>query len=287
MHHKSNLLSKVIAILLVIFLTFGNVAQVSAVFTGTVAEREIQIIQPQEAGINISTWDGTYPDTRPVGMDDGAGDLIIDIDTAEEFAWIMSQPNMFLDGVTDVHTVRLNTNIDLANHPWTPSVAAGPSQANTFDGGGHTISNLFVVGGTYQSSNNRYFLGLFGRVPNAAHAKIQNLTVDGAELNGSTTVRSYAGVITGSEDWMGHYENVHVKNATITASKYAGAIAAYGTSNMINVSAENITFNITEIGDDKPHVGGLIGLNNAGTLDNATVSNVTINISSDDGIQTN
>ncbi|NLA79558.1 MAG: hypothetical protein GX853_02245, partial [Chloroflexi bacterium] len=67
MHHKSNLLSKVIAILLVIFLTFGNVAQVSAVFTGTVAEREIQIIQPQEAGINISTWDGTYPDTRPVG----------------------------------------------------------------------------------------------------------------------------------------------------------------------------------------------------------------------------
>ncbi|NLA25729.1 MAG: cadherin-like domain-containing protein, partial [Bacteroidales bacterium] len=288
MHIKNNLITKITAILLVIFLTFGNVAQVSAVFTGTVAEREIQIIQAQEAGINAVTWNGTYPTTRPAGMDDGAGDYIIDINTAEEFAWIMSQPNMFLDGISGVNTVRLNTDIDLANYPWTPSVAAGPSQANTFDGGGYTISNLFVDGGTYQSSNNRYFLGLFGRVPNAAHAKIQNLTVDGAVLKGSTTVRSYAGVITGSEDWMGHYENVHVKNATITASKYAGAIAAYGTSNMTNVSAENITFNITEIGADKPHVGGLIGLNNAGVLDNATVSNVTITVIADDGyLETN
>lgn len=231
-----------------------------------------------------SVWDGDYPIARPTGMDDGAGDLTIDIYTAEEFAWIMSVPNMFLDGVTGVHTVRLNTDIDLASHPWTPSVAAGPSQSNTFDGGGHTIRNLFVDGGTYQSSNNRYFLGLFGRVPNAAHAKIQNLTVDGAVLNGSTTVRSYAGVITGSEDWMGHYENVHVKNATITASKYVGAIAAYGTSNMTNVSAENITFNITEIGSDMPHVGGLIGLNNAGTIQNATVSNLNITISSTDDV---
>lgn len=217
-------------------------------------------------------------------MDDGAGDLTIDIYTAEEFAWIMSVPNMFLDGVSGVNKVLLHTDIDLASHPWTPSVAAGPSQSNTFDGGGHTIRNLFVDGGTYQSSNNRYFLGLFGRVPNAAHAKIQNLTVDGAVLNGSTTVRSYAGVITGSEDWMGHYENVHVKNATITASKYVGAIAAYGTSNMTNVSAENITFNITEIGSDMPHVGGLIGLNNAGTIQNATVSNLNITISSTDDV---
>lgn len=230
-----------------------------------------------------SVWDGTYPATRPTGMDDGAGDLTIDIYTAEEFAWIMSVPNMFLDGVSGVNKVLLHTDIDLASHPWTPSVAAGPSQSNTFDGGGHTIRNLFVDGGTYQSSNNRYFLGLFGRVPNAAHAKIQNLTVDGAVLNGSTTVRSYAGVITGSEDWMGHYENVHVKNATITASKYVGAIAAYGTSNMTNISAENITFNVTEIGSDMPHVGGLIGLNNAGTLENATVTNLTINITADDG----
>ena len=230
-----------------------------------------------------SVWDGTYPTTRPTGMDDGADDLTIDIYTAEEFAWIMSVPNMFLDGVTGVHTVRLNTDINLNNKPWTPSVAAGPSQSNTFDGGGHTIRNLFVDGGTYQSSNNRYFLGLFGRVPNAAHAKIQNLTVDGAVLNGSTTVRSYAGVITGSEDWMGHYENVHVKNATITASKYVGAIAAYGTSNMTNVSAENITFNVTQIGEDKPHVGGLMGLNNAGTIENSPVSNLTITISHADG----
>ncbi|HNZ15517.1 MAG TPA: hypothetical protein PKI51_05880, partial [Anaerolineaceae bacterium] len=107
MHIKNNLITKITAILLVIFLTFGNVAQVSAVFTGTVAEREIQIIQAQEAGINAVTWNGTYPTTRPAGMDDGAGDYIIDIHTAEEFAWIMSRPNMFLDGVAGVHTVRL------------------------------------------------------------------------------------------------------------------------------------------------------------------------------------
>lgn len=41
MHTKNNFVLKITAILLVIFLTFGNVAQVSAFFAGTGSERGI------------------------------------------------------------------------------------------------------------------------------------------------------------------------------------------------------------------------------------------------------
>ena len=48
MSTKNTLITKITAILLVIFLTFGNVAQASAVFVGAVSESRTEVNYPQE-----------------------------------------------------------------------------------------------------------------------------------------------------------------------------------------------------------------------------------------------
>jgi hypothetical protein len=68
-----------------------------------------------------------------------------EIHTAEEFAWILSQTDMFPAGTT---TVMLMTDINLNNHPWTPSGGLKSGSAitgDTFDGNDHTIYNLSVI----------------------------------------------------------------------------------------------------------------------------------------------
>lgn len=224
-----------------------------------------------------SVWDGTYPAAKPAGMLDPATG-VQEVHTAEEFAWLASQPNMFTSGVT---TVKLMVDINLDSKPWTPSNALGGGLANTFDGNGHTISNLTVnvVNTTDDIVHAAMFLQSSYDMP-----LIKQLIVDGANVSvtAGNLKQGYAGVVASGVDWHGSFQNVTVKNASVTGTKYVGGIASYNSLDWINCTVTNVTLNVIEhfkpdgTSRDLPHVGALVGLDNAGQVYGNTVSNLTI-----------
>ena len=235
-------------------------------------------VTPKQAQAQTpSVWDGVYPAARPTGMADPVAGVQL-VNTAEEFAWLASQPNMFTSGVT---TVKLMVDINLDSKPWTPSNALGGGLANTFDGNGHTISNLTVnvVNTTDDIVHAAMFLQSSYDMP-----LIKQLIVDGANVSvtAGNLKQGYAGVVASGVDWHGSFQNVTVKNASVTGTKYVGGIASYNSLDWINCTVTNVTLNVIEhfkpdgTSRDLPHVGALVGLDNAGQVYGNTVSNLTI-----------
>ena len=186
----------------------------------------------------IDLWDGSV-DEVPDAVDN-----VITITTGAELAALSEMVN---NGTSYAgKTIVLDADIDLNNLAWTP-IGACDSKTyfqGTFDGNGHTISNLYIDNSadTYMYSTS----GLFGWI-DAASATIKNLTVDGA---------------------------------TVKGSHWVGVIAGYMTGKIINCTVTNATvigYNVNdEANGDK--VGGLIGYMNSGAalLDGNTVSNSTV-----------
>ena len=88
----------------------------------------------------VSVWDGSYPALKPTDMP-AVVDGVQEVNSAAQFAWLASRPTMF---GSEVDTVKLMVDINLDNHPWTPSTALSESN-KVLDGNGHTISNLKVT----------------------------------------------------------------------------------------------------------------------------------------------
>jgi hypothetical protein len=231
--------------------------------------------------LSASPWNGVYPTSAPatlVAPESGVQEIY----TAEEFAWILSQTDMFPTGV---HTIRLMKDIDLNNYPWTPSggLASGSAVAgDIFDGNGHTIYNLRVI----EEERAGLFVGDNGEEP-----IVQNLVIDGAYIEATptdTNIQALAAVVNVGIDGGTSFSNVIVRNATVKATKYAAIISAYSSGldgdggYFTNCTVEDSTLDVQEMpegtGVDKPHVGGIVGLMNKGTFTGNTVTNLTITI---------
>ena len=229
-----------------------------------------------------SVWDGTYPGTKPAGMLAPVGG-VQEVWTAEEFAWLAKQTNMFQNGV--VNTVKLMVDIDLNNKPWTPSIALGQGEDNGYvlDGNGKTISNLSI--NVYQPGTIVY-AGMFVKSGDAIPMPtIRNLTIDGATVTGTSDeyMRIYAGVLSASDEWRGNFENITITDAVVTGSKYVGGIAAYATGNFINCSVTDTTLVVNEKLANAttrtiPHVGALVGLLGGGQVKGNTIDNIDIDL---------
>ena len=168
---------------------------------------------------------------------------IYDLQDLKDFrdAWNANKAEGISNGKYDkwidktTNTVNLHADIDLDNEEWTPigTDETYPFTTITFDGNGHTISNLKVTGITYS--------GFFGHVKGTT---VKGLTVKNALLTGG----DMSGVITsGLED--GTISNCHViGTSTISGSVNfgcsAGIAGAIGTSPKIescSVSGATIT----------------------------------------------
>jgi len=131
----------------------------------------------------------------------------------------------------------------------------------TFDGAGHTISNVVVEGS-----------GLFGNI--STDCTIKNIVLDNITVN--TASGDYAGIVNGK--FSGRYEKVTVTNSTVNApnSEYVGGLAGAAYKNIIDCKIENISVTGTE------KVGGLVGfftLADVGysvELKNCSANNVTV-----------
>lgn len=141
-----------------------------------------------------------------------------------------------LSRVTSGNDYILLYDIDLSSWGnWTPlcgatSAAYGASYSGTFDGNGHTISNMKVSIVTSKTHANG---GLFGQMDGAV---IKNLTI----RNGSVYAESSY-------------------NAYYYSRAYAGAICGRATNTIITNCA-NINTSVTTVASDDSYAGGILGV---------------------------
>ena len=198
--------------------------------------------------------------------------------------WFADKVNAF-DQTMIYANVVLADDIDLAGiNNWTPismstDLAHGKNFRGTFDGRGHTISNLNCEG--------TEVAGLFGYI---YAATIKNVTVEEANINSNHLA---GGIVAWVLNNAGNIQvpfvldNCHVKNSTITSTPIkvngewdngdkVGGLVGYavftGNNNAVikDCSVENTTVRAYR------DLGSLVGYAKDVTLQNCTTSNVTI-----------
>lgn len=166
-------------------------------------------------------------------------------------------------------TITLTDDLDLAGIEWTPIGNNSTPFKGTFDGNGHTISNLKVDLGN--SSN----AGLFGMTTDG---EIKNLTIENAEVSGRLNV----GVVAGTP-YTSKYTNITVKgDVKVEGMSYVGAVGgknAYADITDVTVDVNEGSYvkaTSTENGINyRTYVGGVIGFMGEGSH---KLTNVTSNI---------
>lgn len=138
-------------------------------------------------------------------------ETIYTVSSAEGLAYIAQQVNT---GELENVTIELSADIDLKGKVWTPIGITGHPFNGTFDGKGHTISNMSVVGNTYN--------GLFG-VTNGA--TIQDLLIKDAQVASSGS-NDYTAILVGYAKGTLEIEKVAIEDAHICAgnSSVAGMV---------------------------------------------------------------
>ena len=175
-----------------------------------------------EEDTNIQVWDGESMDAPAIDDENKT----VTVGLPNQLAWLAAAVNGTLpsDNVTRAvvdknnfkgYTIKLESDINLGNQPWTPigtstNLSAGDTFQGTFDGQGFTITGLNV--------EHQDVAGLFGYVYGAT---IKNVTIEGATIKSN----HYAG---GVVAWVLNnkgniqipmvIENCHVKNSTITST---------------------------------------------------------------------
>ena len=233
----------------------------------------------------VEVWDGKFL-SQPA-FDDATSTW--SVKKASELAWLAAAVNGEV-AVTRAATKEtfkdqtfvLTADIDLGNYPWTPIGLTGDEGGfqGTFDGQGHTISNLYVdltAEPKYQSA------GLFG---SARYATIKNFTIKNAtvkNLDVAGNSSNGAAVVVGSAQFPLTISNVTVKNVVVEGNRRVAGIAGYFAGTIENCTVENAT--ITAIPDllasgkydNGDKVGGIIGYANGKVvLTGNTVKNFTI-----------
>ncbi len=182
----------------------------------------------------------------PVPVEETLG--VFEVSTPSELAWIAQQVNT--GNSFAGKTVRLTADIDLSNYAaWTPigNVTSYPSQA---------------------------FAGIF----DGNGMSVSNLTV--TDYTPAEASAALFGSITGE------IKDLTIRNATVTSTHYAAAIAGYTsdaakiTNCHVDGAAITTTYELTSAGtyDNADKAGAIVGLlnNSAAVVDGCTVKNTAI-----------
>ena len=180
----------------------------------------------------------------------------------------------------------LTADIDLngsSENLWEPMNAEynalknGETNLEEFDGGNHTIRNLYVDNVTNKTNTKgNYYGGLFY----VLNGTVKDLTIDGA------TVTCFRGAALIGRLDAGLVENCHVKNAKIYSEQKAGGLAGYVNNSSQDLiirgcSASDITLDKLSSMDEAYMMGGFIGYLQSyernTLIENNSVSNIAIN----------
>ena len=223
----------------------------------------------------VGDYNGTLDDSNT------ATNVTVKVDLSDGFCKILGTESWYeisnLVGLTTFATsvnsgtsyaneaVKLTADIDLENKEWTPIGKSGSTFQGTFDGQGHTISNL-KTGSSQQSD-----VGLFGFTTNG---EVKNFTLQNADVTGYLDVGAIAGT-----PYTSKYTNITLCGK-ITVNGYAYVGGAFGKNAYADLT--NITINVesgsyvkADSKNYRTYVGGLVGFMGEGSH---VVKDVTSNI---------
>ena len=167
-----------------------------------------------------------------------------------QLRWFADQVNN--NGRTDINA-RLTASFAMDSTEWTPIGTDTIAFTGTFDGQGYTISKLTCT------DTNKDHVGLVGY---AIDATIQNVTVQGATLNGRDYIGSVCGYLLGGTITNCHaVETVIGKTGREAQSKYRGGIVGYIISNT-NVTGCTNSGTVSGL----TFLGGIVGQANRATV---------------------
>lgn len=179
---------------------------------------------------------------------------VYQIGNADELVWFVKKVNGGENAISAV----LTKDIDLADVVWAPIGNGSVAFAGSFDGAGHTVSNLTVDYAT-AASGERLYLGLFGQVEGTPekHAVIQNLTVTGS-VNAASEFSVYSGYVAGVVGSARYAElSKVISRVNVTADEKVGSTSSVG-----GLAGVMIDTTVTNCGNE----GDVTGVNNLGGL---------------------
>ena len=213
------------------------------------------ITRQQRAAFGVKLMDGVAVSKEPV-YDEATKTYTIT--TAEELAWVAEQTNA--GNGFQGQTLVVSNDIDLQNVAWTPIGTESNPFKGTFDGAGHTISNLSV------DTPDEKFAGLFG---NATGGTIKNLVIENANVKGE----SYVAAVVGNA-FTTKTENITIKGDIYIegSGQDIGALTGYSYGNITDVTVEATPGSYVK---GSSYFGGVVGYLGEGKT---TLTNVHSNI---------
>ena len=217
-------------------------------------------IGPISIRTNMSYWQD-YVVNQPEG-------IIIDengyalVSTPEQLSWVMRDYSTY-------KKIRLMADIDLGGHRWKP---VDYSAIKEIDGGGHSITNMFI---NEDEASNKNYIGFIGSIYRTS-GKITDLTFVNPNVNSSHSEGS-CGVLAGNiiaEDSIFLILNCGVDGGEIACSFiFTGGLIGDFYGDILNCYAnariENLNVN--------PHTGGLIGNVRGGSVINCYTASEIVN----------
>ena len=166
--------------------------------------------------------------------------------------------------------VKLEADIDMTGHEWDSGI--GGYFKGTFDGQGHTISNLHIE--VPASSNNVKYLGFFA---NVLDNTITNVCFDNFYVISQSDGTLHTGIVAGASR-NGTLSNIYVSNSKVFGYGHVGGLTGDAWVMTINkcVTDDCIvthTTNANNINDDYYGAGGLVGDARSATITNCAVIN--------------
>ena len=212
----------------------------------------------------VDVWDGVSISEPTVEPDPVTGEPVAVIDSASDFAWLAgyvngTQASTFATRGDKVVNFVLGADIDLGNHQWTP-IGYWETFEGTFDGNGHTISNL-----KHHGTEEDCYVGLFGYTENAT---IKNLTISNVDIKlvaNNSWAGGHMGALVGNIEGNTVIENIKVvgdiKIDGDLEKAGAGRIGAVVGGNVCNATFKNVVVNANEGSFVKGNssVGGIAG----------------------------
>ena len=168
--------------------------------------------------------------------------LINDVD---ELIWFRDSVNTYKSDGSNQYKgkyIKLNADIDLAGIDWNPigsnSVGDHQNFLGTFDGDGHTISNLNIV----KAADHLGFFARAGNYNEAEKAVVKNITFNNVTVKSTITTGhggSYVGGVIANAGGNSTVENVHITGTIdIEGYGYVGGIVGHGYPKMKDCSVD-------------------------------------------------
>ena len=237
-------------------------------------------------GYEVKIWDGES--IVAPAYDENAKTYTIN--EPSQLAWLAAAVSGTLPDVTRAtipadsfagKTFILINDVDLGGNEWTPIGMGGKHFEGTFDGNGKTIKGLRVAK-RHAASQAALFCSLAG------NAVIKDVVIDEAYIKYPNDGKDfYASAIAGTIYGTVKFEEIRVKNSTITGNNKIGAIFAHdGSSTQITVDNCHVDncYIASEDTEDGGNVGGLIGLYQTGSTNACKISNSSVKNSTIVGI---